>query len=315
MGSDPLLPPSNNTDEPVAPIRPSIHTLEGDLYSTIKDGNYSNNIVKIATQPHKVGTSSSATKNFPHKKIFVISGLLIAVIIGVGAYFVISTENKRKATDRLAATDTQASTSTTTSIKYNNGLLDAEAIIRLNLKNLNKFEGAARVQEMRADLREKNINKGTSVILDLNLSMSEFFSKNQYSGDEGLIRSLVDKYSFGIYNNNTNLFESFVVFKVINFDQAFASMLSWEQYMLVDFKELFSDKSTSTTTDVLTMNPSTFIFKDKIIQNTDVRVHLNSDGAVDFVYGFLNKNYLIITNGIESFADTRERLLNDNTLR
>lgn len=321
-------PPQNTSP------RSSIHTLEGDIFTAMKDDNYANNIVKIVTDPAKNTQSSQSadaeTRSFI-KKIATASIIFIVLVGGVFAYFFIAKDEEGG--DIYAvdpnATSTTGLSSTTPAIIKTTSVLEAEAIIQLNLKELNKNSGIEKIQQIQQELRDKQIAKGTTVELSLGLTMPELFAKNQYSGEEGLIRSLTNNYSFGLYNNKDNVFESFLIFKMSSPDLAFSNMLAWERYLPSDLEALFADTSvvtvdpntepqastTATTTPLPARTLTTPGFSDKVLRNTDARIYTNAAGEVRFVYGFINKQYLIISGGVESFIDVKTRLLNNYTLR
>lgn len=316
--------------------RSSIHTLEGDIFSAIKDENYANNIVKIVTNPstnsNKSQNADVETRGFL-KKVAMASAIFVLLVIAAFGYFYIA--GQREAGTNLdpnspIATSTQNGVgSTSLSTIKTTSVLEAEAIIQLNLRELDKASGIQKIRQIQQELRDKQIAVGTTVELTLGLTVPELFAKNQYSGGEGLIRSLTNNYSFGLYNNKESRFESFLVFKISSSDLAFSNMLDWERYLPADLTDLFADKSVvnpdpnasqtvSTTTSSTTTAPVAFLtpgFTDKVLRNTDARVYTDTNGKVQFVYGFVNKDYLIISGGIESFVDVKTRLLNNNTLR
>lgn len=312
--------------------RSSIHTLEGDIFNAMKDDGYGNNIVKIVTDQSKKKavpvSGEEETKGFLTK--IAIAGGIFVVIVGITLgylYFAGDTDTGVQALDPNTTT-TSSTATTTVSTTKTTSVLEAEAIIEVNLKELDKFGSVQKIRQIQQELRDKMIAAGTAVELALNLSTPEFFAKNQYSGGEGLIRSLTNNYSFGLYNNKNNRFESFIIFKLSSPDLAFSNMLAWERYMPTDLDDIFKDTSIvksntseeviATTTPTSTTTTPTLVvpgFTDKVLRNTDSRVYTDELGKVKVVYGFINKEYLIITAGTESFLDVKTRLLNNITLR
>lgn len=322
--------PTNNTGGEAK--KPSIHTLEGDIFSAMQDDNYTNNIVKVVTSPK---TNTKKVTSYPEPdteksgnllRILGISATALFIIsIGVFGYLYLQKQSTERAGEgSVAVATTTPSTNTAVS-------LAAEAIIQLDLKELNKFTGIERIRKIQQDLRDKQISTKTTVELGLGLTTPEFFAKNRFSGDDGLIRALDNQYSFGLYNNTNNIFESFLLFKVKSPDSAFSNMLIWERYMMNDISDLFLDTSISISKeDALSATSSEQVssstptnntplqeagFRDRIIRNTDARVYTDEYNTVKLVYGFINKEYLIITSGVESFIEIKTRILNDITLR
>jgi hypothetical protein len=329
--STPITP--NTSQAPVSdiPKRPSIHTLEGDIFSAVKDENYSSNIVKIATRVKPSDNSgsgylNSTGTNSSTKKIIIGAIILMVLIIAIGAYIVLKNSNQGNVADlnNPTATTTENNPSLQPDTIQRASVLDTEAVIKIDLKNLNKNQGVEKVRQIQQELRNKNISPNTSVEIDLGLTMPDFFAKNQYSGDEALIRGLGNNYSFGLFNNKDNVFETFIVLKINSFDLTFSAMLSWEPYMYIDLVDMFKDTtekkivaSTTATSSTPVVTPIAMKagFKDKVIRNTDTRIYTDEQGEVRLVYGFINKDYLVITGGVESFIDIKTRLLNKNTLR
>ncbi len=311
---------NNGTDAgaDTTPKQSSIHTLEGDIFRAVNDKNYSNNIVKIATQASHKQTTAPTDRESNSKKIIFLFVLCTVLIVGVGAWYIFSKTDTPTINQNP---DTQA----TTTLQHRS-ILEAEALLQINLKELSKAAGVEKIRKIQSDLREKKITRNTMVELELGLTTADFFEKNRYSGDESLIRALTTDYSFGVYNNKNNVFETFVLFKVDSFDTAFSSMLNWEPYLPLDFNDMFFDGTqTASSTESMATSTATSSpvvlkkytpgFKDVVIKNTDTRVYTDEDGIIQFVYGFINKDYLIISGGIESFVEIKERLLNKNILR
>ncbi|MEN9604586.1 MAG: hypothetical protein RJB39_271 [Candidatus Parcubacteria bacterium] len=322
-----MKPPPGTPTEAVQP-KASIHTLEGDIFTAMKDDNYDNNIVKIVTKPTTNNKSSPENEegiSFTRKITLAAIILVVLTLVTVGYFWIAGrTGANNNPLDPNATTTPNTSGSTSTPITTpTTSVLGAEAIIQLNIQNLNKAEGIEKIRQIQQDLRDKQIAQGTTVELNLGLSMPELFAKNQYSGDEGLIRALTNNYSFGVYNNNKNSFESFLVFKLSSPDLALSNMLGWEYYLPSDLDDLFKDTSkaakvidpNATSTPPTPTPPVQPGFKDRVLRNTDTRVYTDATGAIQFVYGFINKDYLIISGGVESFINIKTRLLNDNTLR
>lgn len=143
--------------------------------------------------------------------------------------------------------------------------------------------------------------------------------------------------------NHTDL-GLFFVAKVESYDNAFANMLRWESLGLMDFFKTIIVKSSSVpVVEVLTATstnatggtatstkPATstmaatpapiqaatpLIFRDALIQNRDVRLVRDNAGNALIVYGFYNKEYLVIGSDESAFADAINLLRNIQTQR
>ncbi len=300
--------------------KPSIHTLEGDLMNAVKDENYSSNIVKIAANARTQASTEEETafkgsdKSFL-KKIFLIIGGVIVVSIAVLFFVLYGGKTTPKATN----TDTDPVPATTSSSTpqtiQRKTLIEAEAVLQTDLNNFDKIESVEKIKNIQNQLRDRNINEKATVEIDTKLSTVDFFLKNRFSGEERLLESLGSAYTFGLYNNSNDVFETFILVKVSSFDTAFTSMINWEPYMRYDLQDMFNDYTASSTENISYSSPSGSVFKDRLLKNTDTRVDADQDGSIHLVYGFINKEYLLITSGTESFLSVRDRLLNKNTLR
>lgn len=82
--------------------------------------------------------------------------------------------------------------------------------------------------------------------------------------------------------------DPFIVMKFASFDTVFAGMLEWESAILKDFAPLFGP--TSQTNSI-----------DSRINNRDVRVLIDDNGNDRIVYGFIDKNTLLITTDREAY--------------
>lgn len=88
----------------------------------------------------------------------------------------------------------------------------------------------------------------------------------------------VTRLTFGGYSGS----EPFIVMKFNSFDTVFAGMLAWERDIVTDLAPLFPNKTVATVID-------------SRVNNRDVRVFIGSGGEDVLVYGFTDKNTLLIT--------------------
>jgi len=108
----------------------------------------------------------------------------------------------------------------------------------------------------------------------------------------------------------------FFILHVGSYDSAFAGMLRWEKTIAHDLAIIYPAypklKSTVNSTSTPQKNTSP-IFKDEIISNHDTRVLRDVDGRSILLYGFWNKNILIIARTPVNFAEILSRLGNSST--
>ena len=101
---------------------------------------------------------------------------------------------------------------------------------------------------------------------------------------------------------------AFFIMKVSSYERTFAGMLEWEPRMLADLELLYpphANESTGTSTPAVTALPS---FSDEIVSNRDVRVLRDSVGRSLILYGYRDKETLIVARDEAAFAELLERL-------
>ncbi|PJE73426.1 MAG: hypothetical protein COV02_02645 [Candidatus Terrybacteria bacterium CG10_big_fil_rev_8_21_14_0_10_41_10] len=77
-----------------------------------------------------------------------------------------------------------------------------------------------------------------------------------------------------------------LLFKTDAYDYAYSGALKWEKSMSQDLVKIFEDAGMGRG-----------IFKDHVIQNRDTRVLYNEGEEIALIYSFINRKYLVITNG------------------
>jgi hypothetical protein len=87
--------------------------------------------------------------------------------------------------------------------------------------------------------------------------------------------------------------------------------------MFVDLQNIFTytaETETSTSSQTLTKEvTASKVFTDEVVKNIDTRWYVNNNTKI--LYGFINKEYLLITSGEESFIDIVNKLTKNNILR
>ncbi len=320
----------------------SIHTLESDLASAVRDENYGKNIIKIVTDSNNKTDFSrdveNSEENIGIKDVFTKKNLVIffIVIVVLGAagtmlYILNKAKNVGAAEDKIdtVATTTETNTPiTNTQIIKNSDVLNPEIIQSSDFSKMNRFEIIAEIEKIRVLLISKKIEPGNNIGVNTNLNITQFLEKIRYSGNESFLRALDNTYAFGLYSLKDNKFETYLLVKVNNFDLAFKSILDWEKYMGVDLKSIFignnelvADISQATTTATTTQNEkkygkkNTVGFVDRILKNYDIREYVKNEDNTYIIYGFINNKYLLLTSGESSFIDIKDRLLKENILR
>lgn len=324
----------------------SLHTLDGDILSSVKDENYASNIVKVITQDTKnkrieedkdpkENTSASALSfkfNFNTKSFYIgLSVVLFGTLGAVTYYTVKKTIEETIPKQEVAATSpTIQATSTASSTLPDSiritqkDIFNAEVIIPVEIGKLTKIKILDLIQSTKKNLTANQVKNNINISLKTDVNLPELLNKIQYSGPDTLIRSFTsnDIYNFGLYHTEKEDFETYLITKIDTFDLSFAGMLEWEKFMPVDLYKIYTytentntGTTSSSTLPVLSTKKSTGKFIDKVIKNIDVRMYIDADKKTQIIYGFINKQYLLITSGENSFIDIVNKLTINNILR
>ena len=148
----------------------------------------------------------------------------------------------------------------------------------------------------------------TSVGTTTPLSLDSFISRLVTNIPSGLLRVLTGRYVLGIHSLAENEFVFLI--EVEDQDAGFANMLKWEKDIAGDLPFLLREttqatRTASTSADVFT-NKTTF--RDRVIENRDVRVLLDANGDIRLGYSFPRPDILILANNENSFIELFGRL-------
>jgi len=326
-----------------SPIQ-SLHTLDADILSSMKDENYASNIVRVLThdtdkkneggqnesdtdiQKKKTPESFLLKLNFNSAYFYVGLSIFLLSILGGTTYYVVKTSIENtvpKPVVVAVATSTENTASSTVPSNISitqKSIFNAEVVVPIEIEKLTKTQIIDLILNTKKSLVANEIKNNINVSLSTRLSLQDFLNKIQYSGPDTLVRSLLsDKiYNLGLYHKEKGDFETYVITKIDIFDLAFAGMLEWERFMPVDLYKIYTytTQADSSTSSVITQNTEkSQIFIDKVIKNIDVRVYTDPLKGTQIIYGFINKEYLLITSGESSFVDIVNKLTINNILR
>jgi hypothetical protein len=208
----------------------------------------------------------------------------------------------------------------------------------------------ARIKDERFDLGTmKEIvftaGSGTST---RRITTKEWFTLMRARASDSLVRSLDPSFEMGTYAFS-NPYDTFIIFEVNSYDNAFAGMLQWENSMDTDVGDLFILRrliiptgtngtgigaSGSTTTNTTSQNNTGQVqtsqtstgqnefgalrrreFIDKVVQNKDTRALVDERGTVLMLYTFIGKDTLVIASGEKSLKEILFRLTTGRIVR
>ena len=129
-----------------------------------------------------------------------------------------------------------------------------------------------------------------------------------------LLRNIEPTFLLGIHSYDGN--QPFLILTVDSYEQAYSDMLAWELSMKDDLSPLFAyvprihipeenlGTGSPTTTSQFLQTP----FVDKVLENHDTRVILNSTGDVYFLWTFLDRNTIVITTNQYTLREIISRI-------
>lgn len=271
-----------------------LRTYTSDMAEAVRDNEAS--IIKIALaekekrEREKIYKEADGTKS---SKIFYILGGILLIIIGVaGSSFLIS--KKEKVPSPIVNS--------------------TETFIPVDLSFFVDVTGINNPNEIIAKINQQSetasglvqaffITKTTNEISE-NLKTNDFFSSLNISAPGSFVRSLTEKYLLGQYDNQNSTIQKnsfFLIFETGNYDQTYASLLSWENNMLNDLSIFFNP--TNQGVESVSKNS----WRDIFVNNKDARVLYNENGQALLYYGFVKNNF-VITDDIEVFKAIINRL-------
>ncbi len=151
---------------------------------------------------------------------------------------------------------------------------------------------------------------------------SDFIQKLNTSIPNVIVRSLTDRWMFGVYGEETGQKTTFVALTTDFFQNAFAGMLSWENNgmaddlaLLLNFKDRARKDELNSTTTISSYFTIRGQYTDKVLRNRDIREFRNPQGELLFLYSFINKETLLLTTTESAFVALVDRIEKDAYVR
>ncbi len=267
-----------------------IRTFQGDVAEALQKQQES--LVSIQQTEHlKKSSARSATltplenSKSRTESFYLLLGSLVLFALGIiGAWYAYNEFVRKVATPIMTAPA--------------NRFVSADAEINLNL---------------RSSSRETLINTLTSAVegvparelrhINFALSTSEFLEMLETRASGSLVRAFDPLFMFGAFGEST-----FLIIKLVSFENAFAGMLAWEKNLSQDIGPLFA------TAEFSRSMPSGSTFTDITDRNKDVRILALGDQPI-LLYSFFDNNMLIITDHIETLRTLIDRLTREKLSR
>ncbi len=151
----------------------------------------------------------------------------------------------------------------------------------------------------------KEIALGTQANGVVNVANTEaWFTRLDTNASPQLVRALGSDYLMGVYGSSPR--ETFIIFNVKSYDNAFAGMLNWESYIKEDIGSIFERNLPQTQNATSTTNQR--VFTDKILFNKDTRILNNNQGQTVLLYTFIDPRTLILVSSETGLRELISRL-------
>ena len=267
-----------------------IRTFQGDVAEALQREQRS--LVSIQQAEHlKKGSTSSATdtasENTKRKReiFFLFLGSLTLFVLGtVGAWYAYNEFVRRTVTPIMTAPANRF-VSANTEINLTLTATSREALI-------NTLADAVR-----------GAPSWELIHINFSLSTVKFLEMLGTRAPGSLIRAFDPLFMFGAFGEST-----FLIIKLVSFENAFAGMLAWEKNLNQDIGPLFATAELSRN-----VAPES-TFTDVTDKNKDVRMLALGDRPV-LLYSFFDNNMLIITDHIETLRTLMDRLTREKLSR
>ncbi len=253
---------------------PALRTLKTDTAEFVEKGGVS--LVDIATEEAKRSglKYKEKTSKVSFRKIILIAIMIIVVIaIGFGGYwFFAKNQQEKQSTQLLAQPILAADDQIEIIIDPNN-----------NQKTLKDLQKA-----LHGQIRPNHL-----LNIFIALDSREFLKIIGTNPPPEFPYSLDSRFMLAKFYLTKDW--PILVFKIRDYDSAFAGIIKWERTIDQDLEEIFS------------LSPTSGDFQDKVIQNHDTRILNDKNGNSVLIYSFINRNYLVLTTNEEPLKEIFRR--------
>jgi len=278
----------------------SLRTFQGDMQEHIEVKKETVATIALAEQKKKIEHNEPtytepevrSKKTGSRGGLFVIFGILALIIGGVisGVMYFLQTETDTT----LAPTIEKTLISYTDKKEVMLPTISAQTLASSLLQEKATYQAAAN------SVLYLRFSQGGTAVLNTTL----FDTIAVHAGD-ALKRNIEDG-MVGIYSLDTT--ELFFILKPDDFGIVYSGMLEWESTLGSDMSLFFPLLQKH-----LESNPS--VFTDETYKNKDVRVIRNENGALVLLYGFIDKDTLVITANEKIFEAILNRYLQSKLSR
>jgi hypothetical protein len=278
----------------------TLRTFSSDMAEAVRSGEAS--VVKIALAEQKKKTqeyenfSPKSTKN----KFFITAS---SILVGLGllalAYFVVYPKLFTKTVDTAPTQNPNEPTSIIFADVHKGfditGLLKEK--VQTTIKN--EINNQTLKDNGIADLYFITESNGKKSFV----GTSQFFTAVGSSIPGRALRALAPTFMLGIFKGPAPAKnQPFILLNTTTFDSTYAGLLEWESDMVDDFFIMWNIPIGGERNYLLTKD-----FQDSTFKNLDVRMLLDKNGSSVLMYGFINKDTVLITTTQDTFAEIANR--------
>lgn len=283
-----------------------LRTYKGDVANLVKKRKTSLVGIALAEQKRRIGEApeEESSKKISIKNIAFITGATILVVAGIAAIVFLYISNRDDDTvPRIASVEP---------------LIFFEEQDSINITGLsrNQILNILTIEKEKTELTLGSIKHiyftKDGVIQENGERKEEFVSASNFLNaiearlPSSFLRTLKQNFMFGIHVFDGN--QPFLILKTGFFENAFAGMLEWENYMNEDLAPLFGPKIVSSGIRLIE-EESPITFKDIVIKNKDVRTIIDeSTGKIILMYSFIDKETIAITTNEHTFREIFSRM-------
>ncbi len=282
-----------------------IHTYTSDMADAVRQNEMS--VIKIALAEKEKREKEEVFKNAEGtstSKILMVLGGIILIGIALGITYFVTQKNIETNAPIQTAVEIPAT------ISYNEKIFLDTTTFATNTdlsEAIKKEVGKAGKENSVKAIFLKNEVLGKAEIL----KVGQFISLIGESAPQALVRNLGDEYLAGTYSikeEETIKSHLFLVFSIKDYNQAYASMLSWEKTMVNDLNLAFGIDVSGDKSELLEKQ-----WSDLIINNKDTRVLYDNLGKEALYYAFVNKSNFVITDNQDTLKEVMRRLISKET--
>lgn len=296
-------------ENPIQKFSPIIRTYKSDAEETIQSGHISSINMAVAENKRmieRIKQNGEEIKKTNYNKIILIASVIL-VFIGILAFGIPFLLNIN-------------SNSNTPTIVESPKIItsDIEEKIDIGTINLSRIKTTIKERIVQSATRLGQIKQFTLIendgTADKAITSEKFIELMKFNVPGELSRTTRPEYMLGMHNFNGN--QKFLILKTNSYDITFAGMLSWEENLWQDFKEVFE----LGVGDIVSTNSSSTIgievrkFQDVIFNNKDCRAVKDTSGKIVFLYSIINPNTVVITTSTDTLKEIINRVNRAKTI-